>query len=77
MTAFQTAVALAVFDAKHNKSSDPPEVTENHLKQVVSMSSAFRMYMAATHSGMDDSTLAFKHGNREDKYPSTPAKQVM
>ncbi|KAK1919974.1 hypothetical protein P3342_002269 [Pyrenophora teres f. teres] len=74
--AFQTAVALALFDAKQNNSEEPPEVTENHLKQVVSMSSAFKKYMAAVNSGMDDSTLAQKHGNRDDRYPSTPAKQV-
>jgi hypothetical protein len=76
-SAFQTAVALAVYDAKQKASGDPPEVLEHHLKQVVSMSSAFRKYMTAAHSGMDDSTWAFKHGNREDKYPSTPAKQVI
>ncbi|PWO29401.1 ATP synthase D chain, mitochondrial [Pyrenophora tritici-repentis] len=74
--AFQTAVALALFEVKKNESEDPPEVTENHLKQVVSMSSAFKKYMAAVNSGMDDATLAQKHGNRDDRYPSTPAKQV-
>ncbi|RYO41306.1 hypothetical protein AA0111_g1062 [Alternaria arborescens] len=72
--AFQTAVALAVFDAKYKTSGKVPEVTEAHLKQVVSMSSAFRKYMTATHSGMDASSWAHKHGNREDKYPNTPAK---
>jgi len=71
--AFQTAVALAIFDAKRDK-KEPPEMTEKHLNQVVQMSSAFRKYMTAAHSGMDDSTWAFKHGNREDKFPSTPAK---
>ncbi|OAG15717.1 P-loop containing nucleoside triphosphate hydrolase protein [Alternaria alternata] len=72
--AFQTAVALAVFDAKYKASGKVPEVTEAHLKQVVSMSSAFRKYMTATHSGMDASSWAYKHGNREDKYPGTLAK---
>jgi len=51
-------------------------VLEEHLKQVVSMSSAFRRYITAAHSGMDDSTWAFKYGNREDKFPSTPGKQI-
>ncbi|KAH7088211.1 hypothetical protein FB567DRAFT_333459 [Paraphoma chrysanthemicola] len=74
--AFQTAVALAVYDWKHKKNDDHPEVTENHLKQVVSMSSAFRKYMKAAHSGMDDSALALKYGNREDGFPSTPLRQV-
>ncbi|RYO66689.1 hypothetical protein AA0116_g2432 [Alternaria tenuissima] len=72
--AFQTAVALAVFDAKYKTSGKVPEVTEAHLKQVVSMSSAFRKYMTATHSGMDASSWAYKHGNREDKYASTLAR---
>ncbi|KAH7077666.1 hypothetical protein BKA63DRAFT_489217 [Paraphoma chrysanthemicola] len=74
--AFQTAVALSVYDWKHKKNDDHPEVTENHLKQVVSMSSAFRKYMKAAHEGMDDSALALKYGNREDGYPSTPLRQV-
>jgi hypothetical protein len=64
-----------VFDSKQNKSGGPPEITEGHLEQVVSMSSAFRKYMKATRDGMDDSTWAYKRGNREDKYPSTPATQ--
>jgi hypothetical protein len=68
-------VALAIFDSKQKKNKDPPEMTEDHLRQVVSMSSAFRNYMKATRDGMDDSTWAYKRGNREDKYPSTLAKQ--
>ncbi|KAF2823844.1 P-loop containing nucleoside triphosphate hydrolase protein [Ophiobolus disseminans] len=75
-SAFQTAVALAVCDWKHKKNDPVPELKEADLKQVVSMSSAFRNYMKAAHSGMDDSTWAFKYGNREDKFPSTPGKQT-
>jgi len=66
--ALQTAVALAVFDSKSKQNQAVPKVTENHLKQVVSMSSAFRQYIIAAHSGMDDSTWAFKRGNREDNF---------
>ncbi|KAH8708362.1 P-loop containing nucleoside triphosphate hydrolase protein [Phaeosphaeriaceae sp. PMI808] len=73
--AFQTSVALAVFDSKQKNNKGPPKITEKHLEQVVAMSSAFRNYMKATRDGMDDSTWAYKRGNREDKYPSTPAKQ--
>ncbi|KAL9078530.1 MAG: hypothetical protein Q9157_002553 [Trypethelium eluteriae] len=47
--AFQTAVALAVFEAKEAKktegsATDPvvPKLTKSHLKEVVGMSSAFR-----------------------------------
>ncbi|KAF3039787.1 hypothetical protein E8E12_009103 [Didymella heteroderae] len=78
--AFQTAVALAVYDAKHDgqnkNSSEPaiPEVTEDHLKQVVMMSSAFRKYMRAANENMDDSDLAFKEGNRDDRTSSAPSK---
>jgi hypothetical protein len=71
--AFQTAVALAVFDSKNKKEAAVPEVTENHLQQVVKMSSAFRKYMKAAHSGMDDSVLAFKQGNREDNFHRSQA----
>jgi hypothetical protein len=41
------------------------------------MSSVFRNYMKATRDGMYDLTWAYKHGNREDIYLSTPAKQEM
>ncbi|KAF1958093.1 P-loop containing nucleoside triphosphate hydrolase protein [Byssothecium circinans] len=71
--AFQTAVALAVFDSKYKKANAIPKITENHLQQVVKMSAAFRSYMTATHQGYDDSSLAFKHGNREDNLHSKPA----
>jgi hypothetical protein len=78
--AFQTAVALAVYDAKHDNqnstSSEPavPEVTQDHLEQVVTMSSAFRKYMRAANENMDDSDLAFKEGNRDDRTSSAPRK---
>ncbi|XPT04388.1 hypothetical protein M3J09_013467 [Ascochyta lentis] len=75
--AFQTAVALAVYDSKHNnRSSEPaiPEVTEDHLRQVVSMSSAFRKYITAAHEGMDDSVLAYKYGNRDDGISTAPGR---
>lgn len=73
MIAFQTAVALAVYDSKHKstgKDGDEPavpEVTEDHLRQVVLMSSAFRKYMRAANNDMDDSDLAFREGNRDDR----------
>jgi len=73
MAAFQTAVALAVFDsntAKARESCDEdiiPEVKERHLSQVVSMSAAFKKYITSTHEGIDDSDLAYKHGDRDDK----------
>ncbi|KAJ8131274.1 hypothetical protein O1611_g2355 [Lasiodiplodia mahajangana] len=71
--AFQTAVALAVFDAKLAKergASDEdtiPEIKEKHLSQVVSMSSAFKEYITATHEGIEDADMAYKLGIRHDK----------
>ena len=76
VAAFQTAVALAVYDSKHNKTSEfaVPEVKEDHLRQVVMMSSAFRKYIEATHEGMNDSDRAQKFGDREDKVSAAPSK---
>lgn len=67
LSAFQTAVALAVYDAKHRNKGPVPKVMESHLKQVVSMSSAFRKYITATHDDKDHSTRAYIHGNRDDR----------
>lgn len=71
--AFQTAVALAIFDARtaDEKSGAPkgttvPEVKERHLRQVVSMSAAFKKYMIKTHQEMTDSQRAYKLGSRHD-----------
>ncbi|KAH6974935.1 hypothetical protein BKA56DRAFT_589801 [Ilyonectria sp. MPI-CAGE-AT-0026] len=74
--AFQTAVALAIFDGKvareRARDSDKPDneiipqLKEKHLIQVVKMSAAFKKYITATHEGMDSSVRAFKLGNRHD-----------
>ncbi|KAI0116462.1 hypothetical protein GGR51DRAFT_501417 [Nemania sp. FL0031] len=71
--AFQTAAALAVFDAKLAKEKGAcdedtiPEIKEKHLSQVVSMSSAFKDYITATHEGIEDADMAYKLGIRYDK----------
>ena len=73
IAAFQTAVALAVFDANMAKEkgvSDEdfiPEVKERHLGQVVRMSAAFKEYITATHEGIEDADYAYKLGIRHDK----------
>jgi hypothetical protein len=68
MTAFQTAVALAVFDAKKmGREDEKPQVTEQHLKQVVKMSTAFKKYMKSTNQDLSDADIAFRHGNRNDE----------
>ncbi|KAI0903084.1 hypothetical protein F4823DRAFT_629696 [Ustulina deusta] len=71
--AFQTAVALAVFDSKIAREkgvSDEdsiPEIKEKHLTQVVNMSTAFREYITATHEGVEDADRAYKLGIRHDR----------
>jgi hypothetical protein len=71
--AFQTAVALAVFDARTEdekkgaaKGTTVAKVKEKHLRQVVSMSTAFKKYMVTVHQGMKDSQRAYRSGNRAD-----------
>ena len=52
--AFQTAVDLALYDAK---GKDVPIVKESHLKKVVNMSRSFKEYMKATHEDLDGKSL--------------------
>jgi len=54
-TAFQTAVALAVYEAGNNKSK--PILQEKHLKQVVRMSKAFKEYIKSTRD-LDEAEMA-------------------
>ena len=74
VAAFQTAVALAIFDsrrAKETKGADDedtiPEIKEKHLSQVVRMSAAFKKYITATHEGLEDPDHAFRLGLRHDR----------
>ncbi|KAL2219587.1 P-loop containing nucleoside triphosphate hydrolase protein [Thermoascus aurantiacus ATCC 26904] len=53
--AFQTAVALAVYEAGNNKSK--PILQEKHLKQVVRMSKAFKEYIKSTRD-LDEAEMA-------------------
>jgi hypothetical protein len=72
-TGFQTAVALAIFDAKKSgRDNVKPVVTRDHLKQVVRMSTAFKEYMLKAQGGMSDEDLAFHYGNRDDKAKAHP-----
>ncbi|PSN73728.1 hypothetical protein BS50DRAFT_629714 [Corynespora cassiicola Philippines] len=76
--AFQTAVALAMYDHRKtfdvNKDdsddSEPsyPTVEEKHLKQVVNLSTAFKKYMRSTRHDMKYSDYAWKHGLRDDEH---------
>ncbi|KAI0809847.1 hypothetical protein GGR55DRAFT_679077 [Xylaria sp. FL0064] len=72
--AFQTAVALAVFDSKMarekgaNEEDSIPEIKEKHLTQVVNMSAAFKQYIIATHEDVEDADRAYKIGIRHDRF---------
>jgi hypothetical protein len=69
--AFQTAVALAVFDAKKTGKGDvKPKITEAHLEQVVKMSTAFKKYMRSAHENMSEEDLAYRYGDRDDHHSS-------
>jgi len=74
-TAFQTSVALALFDAQ---GKEVPIIKESHFRQVVSMSRAFKDYIKSTHEDMDDSEIAYKSGLRYDGFGdhSTNKKQA-
>ncbi|KAF2966735.1 hypothetical protein GQX73_g6846 [Xylaria multiplex] len=75
--AFQTAVALAVFDSniareKGASGEDSiPEIKEKHLTQVVNMSTAFKKYITATHEGIGDADMAYKLGHEGKQHRRT------
>ncbi|KAI4863989.1 hypothetical protein F4820DRAFT_470922 [Hypoxylon rubiginosum] len=72
--AFQSAVALAIYDSKTARERGAseedaiPEVKEKHLKQIADMSTAFKSYMVSTHDGIKDGDMAYKLGIRDDKF---------
>ncbi|KAI1086590.1 hypothetical protein F5B19DRAFT_501178 [Rostrohypoxylon terebratum] len=72
--AFQSAVALAIYDSRVAREKGAsvedsiPEVKESHLKQIAKMSTSLKNYMTSTHEGIKDSDLAYKMGIRNDKF---------
>ncbi|RDW84884.1 hypothetical protein BP6252_02474 [Coleophoma cylindrospora] len=65
--AFQTAVALAQYEArKHNKDKVVLEV--EHLKRVVKMSQKFKGYLASTHKNQDEHKRARVDERRNDDF---------
>jgi len=72
--AFQTAVALATFDAKL-KNKSPAKVTREHLAQIVEMSSSFKKYMISA-LGADDSTFASRAFLRDDTFRLVPVPRT-
>lgn len=69
--AFQTAVALACYEAK-SEGSKVPEVTEEHFEQVVNMSASFKNYMKSALHG-DEAALAYMSGTRNDNFKAPPS----
>lgn len=73
-TAFQSAVALALYDSRKARESGVsiedsiPEVKEAHLKEIAHMSTAFKNYITSTHQGVKDSDMAYRLGIRDDNF---------
>ncbi|KAI8960209.1 hypothetical protein F5Y11DRAFT_358596 [Daldinia sp. FL1419] len=72
--AFQSAVALALYDSKKARErgvsveDSIPEVKEAHLKEIAHMSTAFKNYITSTHQGVKDSDMAYRLGIRDDNF---------
>lgn len=72
--AFQSAVALALYDSRKARESGVsiedsiPEVKEAHLKEIAHMSTAFKNYITSTHQGVKDSDMAYRLGIRDDNF---------
>lgn len=69
-SAFQTAVALATYEARQ-KGDKTPKITEDHFSQIVEMSSAFKKYMHSTLLG-DDAEVAYRSRLRNDTFKLVP-----
>ncbi|KAI0886608.1 uncharacterized protein GGS22DRAFT_199011 [Annulohypoxylon maeteangense] len=80
--AFQSAVALAIYDSRVAREKgvsvedSVPEVKESHVKQIAKMSTAFKNYMTSTHEGVKDSDLAYKIGIRNDKFNVSQGTEI-
>ncbi|KAL2808966.1 hypothetical protein BJX63DRAFT_374638 [Aspergillus granulosus] len=64
--AFQTAVALACYQAKQ-EGNDVPELTDDHLRQVVSMSQNFKTYLHNVRGAEEEMAYAARLRNDEAK----------
>ncbi|TAQ90526.1 hypothetical protein B7494_g1089 [Chlorociboria aeruginascens] len=67
--AFQTALALAHFDAEE-KDKEHIRVTKNHLKRVVDMSKLFSAYLESMKGGRNGEEVALQHRLRNDDFGS-------
>ncbi|KAI1378365.1 hypothetical protein F4677DRAFT_466113 [Hypoxylon crocopeplum] len=72
--AFQSAVALAIYDSRTAREKGAsieesiPEVKERHIEEIANMSTAFKSYITSTHEGIKDSDMAYKLGIRDDNF---------
>jgi hypothetical protein len=87
--AFQTAIALADFDAKTCLSTftgtpdttaasarGRPRVTVKHFQQVAKAASMFDHYLKEVHGGLGESDLSSKRSERKDDYGQPPLAQM-
>lgn len=70
--AFQTAVALAVFESRKEGGDKTPEVTKKHFKKVADTTSDFDEYLKQLHS-FDEETIARRD---KDRVPYTPVTRT-
>lgn len=70
-TAFQTAVALASFEAKKN-GDEVPELKTDHIDQVVKMSKNFKVYMEQALQVTYDEWAAMNRLRALDSQPDLP-----
>ena len=70
--AFQTATALAQYDADNSK--EPITLKESHLRRVVGLASQFHRYLASVNQDLTQSDLAYKRRLRNDKIDAQRAR---
>ncbi|KAF2135438.1 uncharacterized protein K452DRAFT_239383 [Aplosporella prunicola CBS 121167] len=71
--AFQTAVALASYEAKQNN-EEVPTITEDHVSQVVEMSATFKQYIKSALQA-NDSDIAYRERLRNDRFKLIPVAE--
>ncbi|KAK6823808.1 hypothetical protein RU639_006241 [Aspergillus parasiticus] len=69
--AFQTTVALACFQAKRD-GKGTPKLTDEHLRQVVTMSHNFKSYLKTAHFAEEE--MAFQTRVRNDEIKASEGR---
>ncbi|KAJ5836217.1 hypothetical protein N7447_002243 [Penicillium robsamsonii] len=70
--AFQTAVALAAFDARNNKRSNDIILGKEQFTRVAAAAEEFDRYLLSLSQGKNDSQLAEEHRWRADNFQNQP-----